>query len=472
MNQYLLEILKEVSTIIIPGLGALTITNPKTGEILFMPYLKFDDGKLAKHIAEKEGMSENDAKNLIAKYVREVEAKLNVGESYDMYEFGSFSKKPDGEIEFTAWNSSDQKETTSVEPKKKEVKEKPLKETKAAKKETEEKPVKEKKTKKVAEKSNDIVEIKEESTVKSDEPTIVEADKPEIVADAGINDAKDNEFIIIEETAVDEYVPEEPIANEPVEIQKTEDIKQVKEVVSEENNANKIQEIPIVAELKPEEAYTEEKQWEDDLDVPPINAKIERPKKPILEKTTKDKKPKRRPAFFVLLTLGILLIGGAVSVFVFYDKLGNVFPFMAKDTPKEIKKPNEKTEVEEETQASENSEVDTTGTVENIPEEIPTQEESTSAPETQNNSGMIQTSTGLVDPNKPYHIIGGAFTERSNADRYQSKLISSGNSSVIIGQFDKLYIVSISSFSTMEEAQNAMSASKSISSNAWIFKWP
>ena len=54
MDKYLLEILKEVNTIIIPGLGALTITNKDTGEIMFMDYLKHDDGQLAEYIAQKE----------------------------------------------------------------------------------------------------------------------------------------------------------------------------------------------------------------------------------------------------------------------------------------------------------------------------------------------------------------------------------------------------------------------------------
>ena len=67
MDKYLLLLLKEVSTIIIPDLGALTITNQVTGEIMFMPYLKYDDGKLALYISEKEGFELNDAKNLISK---------------------------------------------------------------------------------------------------------------------------------------------------------------------------------------------------------------------------------------------------------------------------------------------------------------------------------------------------------------------------------------------------------------------
>jgi nucleoid DNA-binding protein len=104
MNNYLLLLLRDLKTIIIPGLGALTLTNEATNELLFMPFLKYDDGTLSKYIAEKEGMEVNDAKNLIAKFVREVMAELDKGEQYDMYQFGSFSKV-NNEIVFKQWET-------------------------------------------------------------------------------------------------------------------------------------------------------------------------------------------------------------------------------------------------------------------------------------------------------------------------------------------------------------------------------
>ncbi|MDR0803081.1 SPOR domain-containing protein [Fluviicola sp.] len=121
MNNYLLQLLKEVKTLIIPGLGALTVTNENTGEIMFMPYLKFDDGTLAKHIASKENMEINDASNMISKFVREVTAELDKGNSYDMYLFGKFLKI-DGEIAFEAWNSGNSDEPVKEEPKAEPVK--------------------------------------------------------------------------------------------------------------------------------------------------------------------------------------------------------------------------------------------------------------------------------------------------------------------------------------------------------------
>ena len=73
MDKYLVEILKAFNTIIIPGLGALNLTNPETGECLFMPYLKYDDGKLSLYISETEGMSDNDAKVEFNKYLNSLE---------------------------------------------------------------------------------------------------------------------------------------------------------------------------------------------------------------------------------------------------------------------------------------------------------------------------------------------------------------------------------------------------------------
>ena len=115
MDKYLLEILKSVNTIIIPGLGALTITNHDTGEIMFMSYLKHDDGKLTQYIVDNEGYEELEAKNIIAKYVREIQLTIDKGESYDMFQFGSFYKNGD-EIDFKNWEGTTKSEDAIVAP--------------------------------------------------------------------------------------------------------------------------------------------------------------------------------------------------------------------------------------------------------------------------------------------------------------------------------------------------------------------
>ena len=422
MNQYLLSILREVNTIIIPGIGALTITNAATGEIMFMPYLKFDDGKLAQHISEKEGIDINNAKNLVAKYVREIEAQLNIGESYDMYQFGSFYKNSDGEIEFKPWNGVNESQSS---------------ETLINQSTNEPEPT--------TDNTIDNVEVDEEPV--QAEPKIVESEisnSENILQSKEKHQENETEDELDAASSVAEFVAEETIHPDS-------------SVIPEES--------------VPETIYTEEQQWNDDLDLPPINAKIERPKKPIIEKVQKDKKSKS-PAKVILITLAFLLIGGGTTVILMRDQLGITLPFLSasKESIKVESVTSSKSTVKEETSTeTETTEIDETKEVptNETPVKSEVEEQSVS-----NSADMLQTSTGLIDRNKPYHIVGGAFTELSNAERYQKKLTESGNSSVVIGKFDGLYIVSISSYSNQDEAKNALNEAKGISTNAWIFRFP
>lgn len=406
MNQYILSILKEVNTIIIPGIGALTITNAATGEIMFMPYLKFDDGKLAQHISDKEGMDINDAKNLVAKYVREIETQLNIGESYDIYQFGSFVKSRNGEIEFTLWNKENVNEPS------------------------------------------------------------------EIVIDHSINDS---EIEVTTDTAIDtneiipELVDEKQIIETPIVQQEALDISDTSAAFVEEKDVKLPLDKEIPEHIIPEPAYTQEQQWNDDLDLPPINAKIERPKKPIIEKLQKDRK-RKSPAKVFILTLLFLFIGVGTTTILIRDQLGITIPFLSaskKSTDDNSKAVKEETEPEKSTNLKTEKEDNTVNAAMQTPIEEELAEQSAS-----NSSDIIQTSTGQIDRNKPYHIIGGAFTELSNAERYQKKLTISGNASVIIGKFDQLYIVSISSHSSQVEANNQLNEAKAISANAWIIRFP
>ena len=103
MQNYLQQILTESNTIIIPGLGALTITSTKTGDIYFMPFLKHDDGTLAKYITKVEGIELVDAKNTISNFVANIQSSLENGGNYEMEGFGRFLITKDGEIDFQRW---------------------------------------------------------------------------------------------------------------------------------------------------------------------------------------------------------------------------------------------------------------------------------------------------------------------------------------------------------------------------------
>ena len=424
MDKYLVEILKAFNTIIIPGLGALNLTNSETGECLFMPYLKYDDGKLSQYISETEGMSDNDAKNLIAKYVREIEAKLNVGESYDMYQFGSFIKNSSGDIEFNSWN----KET---------IEERPTKETTVEKE--------------IIQVEN--ISVEEVATIESDpEETAIEIipekiKKPRAVKKKvqPIEEIKNENKNAISENTVEELSEkvEEPIILESVSIIEYSSEPEIIETVT----------------------YSVADQWADDLDLPPLNAKIERPKKPIIEKIKKDKK-RRKPLFYLLLVVGVLLVGGTLTFGLFYNSLEKFLPFMAKKTTSKAIEDNSKKDSEIKTS---NERTDDEKQNKN---DVQSQEYQSTIEENNDPINEEITSVSSVDKSNTFHIIGGAFTEKSNADRYQNRLVTEGNQSAIIGQFDNLYIVSIASFSSIEAANNALTGARSISSKAWVFKWP
>ena len=103
MNKYFIQLFLKENTVILPGFGALTLLNERLSEIVFLPDLKTDDGKLASYISEIEGIEEQDAQNTIAKFIREIESNLNKGDSFDIFEFGSFTKNENGQIEFSSW---------------------------------------------------------------------------------------------------------------------------------------------------------------------------------------------------------------------------------------------------------------------------------------------------------------------------------------------------------------------------------
>ena len=163
----------------------------------------------------------------------------------------------------------------------------------------------------------------------------------------------------------------------------------------------------------------------------------------------------------------MILIGGSVTVGVFYDQLKQHLPFVAQETSKVEEKPSatEENKVIKEEEKDVEPKVEEESIIEETLTEAEPKEEIV-------NSAYIQTSTGRVNPTQPYHVIAGAFREKANAERFRDRLRENGNSnSEIIGEFDGLFIVSASSHQSMEEAQNSRKSNSTIT-QSWIFRWP
>jgi nucleoid DNA-binding protein len=289
MDKYLVEILKETNTIIIPGIGALTMTDRSSGEVMFMSFLKHDDGALAKFIGEKEGLGIDEAKDKVTSYVREIEAKLSAGESYDMPAFGSFRKDNAGDMMFEQYKGSVDASAPIDHPTEPVVEDQPVQE------------------------------------LKPDEEEVVAADPAPIVQEEAV-DQEPEEPTLIEETSMQETVVEPESVVEETSI---EEVSMQETVVEPE--IMQATETPIEESKQEEVVYSEEEQWNDDLDLPPVNATVERPKKPILEKAKADKK-RRSPMLLILVVAAVIVLGGATTVVLYGENLGL---FMAKEEVKE-----------------------------------------------------------------------------------------------------------------------------------------
>lgn len=432
MNNYLLQLLKEVKTLIIPGLGALTVTNESTGEILFMPYLKFDDGTLAKHIASKENMDLNDASNLISKFVREVTIELDKGNSYDMYQFGRFVKV-DGEIAFEAWapNSGDQGKAPLSKP-----------ETTSPKDEAAETPKTE--TPPVTE------------TPKAAEPSKKEEPKEEKVVPPIVEEKK---------------IPKAEPAPEP----KKKEEQLVPPVMEEPKK-----------ESKPAEAPKEQPK--------PAAQKKEpvKKEKPVKEPKAPKEKKKSSVLSYILWGFLVLILGSGTFIAIKFDTLKKDFPILADlagendDVAKgseDVKQLEDEPDVNIDSEtASEPIPEDEVQVVEDkLPEETANEPKKTTPPApkpkttvTVNKKPVTKTqssgSTATFDGSKHFHVIAGSFGSEANANRLAGKLQSKGFAEASVTMNGGMYRVSVKGFATLNEATAEAASIQSSVPGAWVLK--
>jgi len=67
-----------------------------------------------------------------------------------------------------------------------------------------------------------------------------------------------------------------------------------------------------------------------------------------------------------------------------------------------------------------------------------------------------------------YHVIGGCFSEKENAENFVQELVAAGYNASIIGKRKGLFAVSYSSFASRKEAVEGLALAKNHNSKAWI----
>jgi len=402
MNMYLKQILSEQKTIIIPGLGALTLTNEKTGEIMFMSYLNHDNGELAAYISEKEGIELNAVKNEVAKFVREVSAILDRGDTYSIFEFGQFIKNESQEIDFVSWKtlkeSSDsiENELDSAQIINEPIQDKGLE------------PIKEEEA--IPEEIIPSVEIMEETEIV--QPTL-----DEILANT--EETPSEEKIAIQEVTQSEDHEEKISASNPEKRKKN----KAKQTASKENSYYSPEELAQI-ELEKQKQTSEEP----------------------LQKLDEKKKSKGA-LFWILIVMVLIFLSTLIGTLFFYNQMRSIFTFLPDmKTEKPIEK-EETTTTPDESFVDEMYDEDTTQQT-NEPEietiiETPVIEETKPTP-----ASTVQNTVSTGS----FQVIGGSFSSNENAEKMVSKLKSNGIEAQNLGKQGGMFLVSLGEFTSQQEA--------------------
>ena len=209
--------------------------------------------------------------------------------------------------------------------------------------------------------------------------------------------------------------------------------------------------------------YSEKEQWEDDLDVAPLNYVKPKSKKPILEKAEFDQK-KKSLWIPILSILGILTIG-SIILFIKKEQIWNTSKMQLGqkaiiNTDNSKNESNKKSE-EENIEFIENEPLTNQYIKDNMMID-------TSENETHNETYLINIEPELDEDPKNFHIVIGSFEQEKNAHLFASNR-ESLSENIRIVEFNGFYRVSYDSYFDNFEAKTALNNIRnSLNILAWI----
>jgi cell division septation protein DedD len=408
MKQYLQAILQETNTVIIPNLGALTLTGNASDEIMFMSYLKYDDGKLVKFISSTDGISEEEAKEKINQFVDEVEAGLEANRKVELPNFGLFFKNSEGEIEFAVGSHTESEPTTAS--------------------------------------------VAEEMQVQPATPAPVV------------------EKVVVEEKK-EEKQEAAPVATDKTPASATSPAKPTKEEVKQKELAAKKakEEAAKKAKLEKETAAKAAKEAKE---AKKLKANAPLPEGQTAPKKRRGFFFYFFLLLFVggigtvvFLAMKTTYLDGAIH---YVKNVTGLDSHEATDSiPGKEQMEGDSTSIDGTT--SETTSETETPVIEHEQtdpaEESVTEKPIVEKPVVEQHAAPSTNATG-----GGFFVIAGAFTEVSNAENYHQKLKSQGNDASMLGQYSGLYLVSIASYSSRGEAESGLAKAKETSPNAWVFR--
>ena len=434
MDKYLKQLLEQYAKVILPSFGAIVVENEETGNLMFNEYLSYNDGKLDDLIVSESNMELQEAQNMIAKYIRDIQVQIDKGESYDIFELGRFYKNEDGDIEFegnlkNGPSSESKKESSKVA----------TKDTPKDKKEAPKEEPKPKESKSSTKKEEPKEDKKTETKEKKEDKKEVKSEKK--------STKKENKYVAKQDETKSKGENESEKKSEG------------------ESLGKKVKKAPKKDNAK-------------------ASAKKKKDKNP-----KEGEKKKRFGAFFWIIVIILALASaGFIYVGLNYEKVKSYMGWdqfegedkvVSTETKEQSGDTNSK-DSETETgsiESDENNVPDTSETTNvefdeegNIAEEDKKEVESETKnqvePEPEPEPQPISTAS-----NGTHHLIAGSFSDKSNAKGLVQELKSKGLDARILGQFGGLHFVAAASYSSSKAARDDIERVKQHASGVWIFKY-
>ena len=187
---------------------------------------------------------------------------------------------------------------------------------------------------------------------------------------------------------------------------------------------------------KSPEEYSEKDQWNDDLDLPPINHKTEPSKKPILEKAEFDRKKKKRWIPKVIVIIIIAISSPFILNTCNNDNGSSKQNLITKSIEIEDSTPIDEN-ILSESEVKDTAFIEDTVIIENIESEVEIE---------------LKEIEIITENKKYYHIIIGSFEGENYANAFINELTQKTDATQIIN-YDGIYRVSYNSYDDSDEAE-------------------
>lgn len=182
--------------------------------------------------------------------------------------------------------------------------------------------------------------------------------------------------------------------------------------------------------------YSEKDQWNDDLDLPPINHKTEPTKKPILEKAEFDRKKKKR---WIPIVIVISII--AISSPFILNTCNNDNGSSKQNLISESTEIDDSTPIDEnilnENDVKDTAFIEDTVIIENVESEVEIE---------------LKEIEASIENKKYYHVIIGSFERENYANAFINELTQKTDATQIIN-YNGMYRVSYNSYNDSDEAE-------------------